>query len=119
MANPVRGETPFSVDGQDYTLLLDFNVLCDLEDDLPGLMDGRAELKKPSAIRRVFHAGLAQHHPSIDERGAGLLIHQLGLDEAGELVAKAFSAAFPQATGGKEAARPRQQPRKSGAGSAR
>lgn len=119
MANPIKGEIAFEVEGQDYVLLLDFNALCDLEDDFPGLMDGTAELKSPKAIRRVFHAGLAAHHPDVTLQEAGSLIHAIGLDGAGDLVRRSFEAAFPTAKGGDDAARPRKAPAKAGAGSGR
>lgn len=119
MARTVKGEVAFEVEGEDYTLLLDFNALCDLEDDFPGLMDGTAEFKSPKAIRRVFHAGLAAHHPEIDERGAGDLIHALGLEQAGDIVRQSFEAAFPSAKGGDDTARPRKAQPKAGAGSER
>jgi hypothetical protein len=111
----LKGTIPFKVDGDDYTLLLDFNALCDLEDELPGLMDGTAEIKSPKAIRRVFHAGLSEYHAGLDERDAGKLIHSLGLERAAELVKDAFDASFGQAKGGEVSSRPR----KPGAGSAR
>lgn len=118
MANPVKGEIAFDVEGQEYILLLDFNALCDLEDDFPGLMDGTAELKSPKAIRRVFHAGLAAHHPDVDLREAGSLIHAIGLDVAGDIVRRSFEAAFP-VKGGDDTARPQKAPAKAGAGKGR
>lgn len=120
MANRVKGEVGFEVDGEDYVLLLDFNALCDLEDDLPGLMDGTAEIRSPKAIRRVFHAGLQAHHEGLTEREAGVLIQGLGLERAGQLVKESFAASFPE-QGGKGPARPRSGPKgsPSGIGNAR
>jgi hypothetical protein len=117
MANRVKGEVAFEVDGKDYVLLLDFNALCDLEDDFPGLMDGSAEMKSPKAIRRVFQAGLAARHPDLSEHDAGNLIHALGFEAAGDLIRRSFEAAFPK--GGEEAARPRTDQPKAGAGTGR
>lgn len=104
-ANRVKGEVQFEVEGESYVLLLDFNALCDLEDDLPGLMDGTAEIKSPKAIRRVFHAGLAEHHTGLDVRAAGAIVHALGLDRAAEVIKESFAASFP-APGGDKPARP-------------
>lgn len=115
MANKIKGEVEFNSGGMIFTLLLDFNALCDLEDDFPGLMDGTAEIKSPKAIRRVFHAGLAEHHPDLSEREAGAIIQDLGLERAGVLIKESFEASFPAPKGG--AARPRKQ--SPGAGSAR
>lgn len=122
-ANRIKGEVAFSVeDGDlagDYVLLLDFNALCDLETDLPGLMDGTAEIKTPSAIRAVFHAGLQARHDGITVRDAGSIIQGLGIETAGDLVRQSFEASFAPAKGGEEAARPRKAPPKAGAGSGR
>lgn len=119
MARQIKGEVGFKVDGEPHTLLLDFNALCDLEDDFPGLMDGTAQLKSPKAIRRVFHAGLAAYHPEVSEREAGAIIHAIGVEEAGDLVRRSFQSAFPDAKGGEEVDRPQKAPAKAGAGSAR
>lgn len=118
MANPIKGEVEFEAGGKDYILLLDFNALCELEAEVPGLMDGTAEIKSPSTIRAVFHAGLAAKHPEIDLRGAGDVIHSIGLDAAGDLVRRSFEASFPPAKGGKEASDPRKARAKAGTGSA-
>lgn len=103
MANSVRGEVAFEAEGEDYTLVLDFNALCDLEEDFPGIMSGGVELSSPRAVRSVFRSALAKYHPDIDERGAGDLIQSVGIQKAAELVASAFKASFPaeSAKGGK------------------
>lgn len=95
MANPVRGEVEFEADGQTYTMVLDFNALCDLEGDFPGIMSGGVELSSPRAVRSVFRSALAKHHPGIEEREAGDLIQIVGIAQAAELVANAFKASFP------------------------
>lgn len=123
MVNRIKGEVGFSVDeyglAGDYVLLLDFNALCDLEGDLPGLMDGTAEIKTPSAIRTVFHAGLQAHHPEVSLRDAGNIIQALGIERAGDLVRQSFEASFSTAKGGEESNRPRKAPAKAGAGNGR
>ena len=119
MANHVKGEVAFEAQGQGgFVLLLDFNALCELEDQLPGLMDGTAEIRSPKAIRAVFHAGLQTHQPGIDLLGAGRIIQAVGLDAAADLVRQAFEASFPTATGGEGQSRPRKAPAKAGAGTA-
>ncbi|WP_313472771.1 hypothetical protein [Brevundimonas sp.] len=105
MANRVKGEVGFTADGQDYTLLLDFNALCELENDVPGLMDGTAEIKSPSAVRAVFHAALTGHHPALNVKDAGRIIHAVGIGRAGELIREAMTASFGQEE--KDGARPR------------
>ena len=110
-ANRIKGEVAFVVvDGAlagEYVLRLDFNALCDLEGDLPGLMSGGAELKTPSAIRAVFHAGLQGHHKGITIRDAGDIIQSIGIEQAGDLVRQSFEASFAPAKGGEEAVHPR------------
>lgn len=113
----VKGEVPFEVAGETHVLLLDFNALCDLEEDFPGLMDGEFEMKSPKAVRKVFAVGLRARDPGITEREAGEIIHAVGVERAGALVAEAFAASFPSAKGGD--ARPRKAPAKAGAGSGR
>jgi hypothetical protein len=123
MANRIKGEVAFSIEegplAGDFVLLLDFNALCDLEDDLPGLMDGTAEIKTPSAIRAVFHAGLQARHKDTTLRDAGDIIQALGIEQAGDLVRQSFEASFSKAKGGEEASRPRKAPAKAGAGNGR
>ena len=115
MTNPVRGEVAFQSGDEEYTFLLDFNALCDLEEDMPGLMDGKVELKSPTLIRKVFLVGLQARHPGLTEREAGDLVHAVGLDGAADLISQSFKASFPAAKGDK---RPPQK-RSPGAGSAR
>lgn len=90
----MKGEVGFEVEGTPYKLVLDFNALCDLEGELPGLMDGTVEIKSPKAIRAVFAAGLAKHHPALSLIDAGNLIQGLGIEKAGGFVAQAFAASF-------------------------
>lgn len=116
MAGSIKGVVKFEAGGEDYRLLLDFNALCDLEADFPGIMDGSFDLKSPKAIRRVFHVGLAEHHGALSERDAGSIIQAIGLERAGEVIAEAFAASFPSATGGEESPRPRKAQPKAGAG---
>ena len=114
MAGNIKGAVAFDADGAPYTLLLDFNALCDLEQDFPGIMDGQFEVKSPSAIRKVFRAGLAEHHPDTDDRAAGRIIQAVGIERAAQLVGEAFAASFPEAA--KSNASPRKAPAKAGAG---
>lgn len=105
MANAIKGEVGFTADGQDYTLLLDFNALCELEDVVPGLMAGSAEIQSPRAVRAVFHAALREHHPDLDEKAAGRIIQAAGIERAAELIGEAMAASFGKPEG-KGPARP-------------
>jgi hypothetical protein len=88
MANPVKGEVAFEVEGRDYKLVLDFNALCEVEDVLGA--DGM-DLARPKAIRAIFWAALLRHHPDVTVQDAGDLIGALAvrhprgrpIDEAG------------------------------------
>lgn len=103
----IKGEVSFRAAGEDYTLVLDFNALCDLEEDYPGIMDGTFEMTSPKAVRKVFQVGLSKHH-EVSERQAGEIIQAVGVAEVAELVGKAFKASFPEAaTGGKARPRPK------------
>ena len=119
MANPIKGEVPFAIpDGPHkgaYVLLLDFNALCSLEDVVPGLMDGSANLGKPSAIRAVFHAALSDRHSDVTLADAGRIIHTIGLEKAAELIGQASDASFGKSEE-KDGARPPASPAKDGAG---
>ena len=119
MTNRVKGEVAFEAEGQGYVLLLDFNALCELEDELPGLMDGTAEIKSPKAIRAVFHAGLQARHSGLGLLDAGAIIQSIGLEAAANLVRLSFEASFPATTGGEGQSRPRKAPAQAGAGNAR
>ncbi len=120
MSKTIKGEiTVTAPDGPmvgDFTLLLDFNALCDLEDDFPGLMEGKLDIKGVKPIRRIFHAGFQEHHPGMTEREAGAIIHSLGLAQATAKLAEAMTASFPEA---KSPANPQQRPAKAGPGNER
>ena len=101
MTKAIKGEisvtAPDGPKAGEYTLLLDFNALCDLEEDFPGLMDGELNIKGVKAIRSIFHAGFTAYHPDLSERDVGSIIHSIGLEEATAKLAEAMTAAFPEA----------------------
>jgi hypothetical protein len=107
----LKGNIPFTVqwvDGsEDFVFLLDFNALCLLEEELPGIMSGDVDLNSPKVARLVVWAALQRNHPQNDQEGvdiqkAGDIITAYGMDATLELLNKAFGAAFPQ--GGSEGA---------------
>lgn len=104
----LKGEVPFTVDlgegEQEFTLLLDWNALCDLEDELPGIIKGNVDLESPNAVRLVLWAGLQAHHDT-DKREAGSIITRLGPDKIAGLITEAFAASFGEA--GKSTGNPR------------
>lgn len=107
MANPHKGEVDFEItntDGaaQTYTLRFSANALCELEDVLDmGINVIATQLSdvkdlRLKTVRAVFWAGLRDHHPGVTLREAGEIVTSMTLPVALEVVAKAFTAAFPE-----------------------
>ena len=101
MANPHRGEVSFDLDGQTYTLSFSANALCELEDLLNlGVNEITVRLSQSDkvrikTVRAVFWAALTDHHPDITVKDAGVLLTRLTVAKAIDLIAQAFSRAFP------------------------
>lgn len=103
----------------DYTLRMDFNALCDAEDDFPGIMQGDVDIRSFRSIRALVRHALAAHHPDLTDREVGHIIHDAGIQEAAQAVTEAMSASFPSAEAGESAANPRKAPAKAGTGKPR
>lgn len=112
MANATKGEIAFTAAGGSFTLLYDFNALCTIEQDLEiDVADVGSKLSSASMLRSVFRIGLEAHHGAMSDIEAGRLIHDLGVEQAGEVIGKAFKAAFPDAApGGGEGNGPAKKP---------
>ena len=108
MANPVKGEVPFEVEGKAYKLVLDFNALCEVEDVLGA---GGMDLARPKAIRAIFWASMLRHQPDVTVQEAGDLIGALGLEEAGRIVAEAMNRSGLAGGDGEAAANPQKASR--------
>jgi hypothetical protein len=89
-----------------YTLTLNVNALCDLEEAF-GVEDVNEVLAKlallqerPSlrTLRTIFAVAMRQDHPEVTERDAGDLISEHGIEKASEVLGKALAQAFPDAT---------------------
>ena len=105
MAATIKGEVGFKAAEQNWTLVFDFNALCTIEEDLEiDVADVGDRLGSPTMIRSIFRIGLAAHHGAMSDLEAGRLIHDLGVNEAAQLIARAFKAAFPEAKGDSEQA---------------
>ena len=110
MGNPHKGEVEFTVGEKTYTLYFSINALCELEEALGGNVVELATLMADASklsiknVRTIFWAGLRDHHEAMSLTDAGRLMSDMGIAEAMELVAKAFTLSFPD-TGG-EAKRP-------------
>lgn len=99
MANGFKGEIALSCDGKSYTMVLDFNALCDFEAEtgknaltaLEGMERGTVEARD---MRALLWAGLRQHHPEITLQDAGRI-----LSENVDAIQRAAMAASPDAAG--------------------
>src|SRR5262245_27836205 len=108
MANPHKGEVSFSANGKTYTLRFSTDAICTAEEALDmGILAIADEMqswrKSPDRIRMkiiraLFWAGLRDNHPDIELVHAGdLMIAAGGMLKVSELIAEAFSRAFPSA----------------------
>lgn len=107
MANPVKGEVGFEVDDKTYTLLLDINALCIVEERLGIKSITELEFGEGMSIRTIrsiFWAGLQEHHPDLTEKEAGRLMTGLGATVAAAHVMDAVRLAFPESKGRPQAA---------------
>jgi hypothetical protein len=99
--NVAEKEATFNFSDKTYTMIFSINALCELENDyddvfaeFAGLLSGSGK-KRNTVLRKVFRAGLSDHHPEMTERQAGLLMTAMGFHAALTKVADAFTLAFP------------------------
>ena len=101
MANPLRGETAVTADGDTRILVLDINALCVIEGETGLTVDrlGEALAERPSMtlIRTVFWACLKGREPGVTIEDAGALMSAIGLAEITATLTKLFTAAMPKA----------------------
>lgn len=97
----IKGEVPLKApDGPsagEYVMLLDFNTLCDAEDDFPGIMQGIVDIGGFKRIRRLVQFALASNHPDLNERQVGEIIQSVGVVQTAEKITEALKATFPEA----------------------
>ena len=104
MANRERGEVSFEHDGTRYTMHFSTNAMCELEDitGKPVLQLANSLQDETSVsvktLRDMFWASLQDEH-SITIKEAGKIMDGVGIPKAGELIGKAFMAAFPESEG--------------------
>ena len=107
----VNGSLTFEAAGARHTLRYGINALCEMEARLGTTVGKIGELMAAGLsmqqLRTVFACGLET--PATDQE-AGVLIDEIGLARAGDLVGEAMQAAFPEADGAKSS------PRKAAAG---
>ena len=116
MANAVKGQTSFEVNGD--TLILEFtpNGFCELEDAIgKSTMEFLTDLDRAAQseklafrdVRLLFWAGLVEHQSNLDVKDAGRLMKAIGgLEPAMELVRRAIALAMPDAPEGEEGENP-------------
>lgn len=111
--NPMRGEAPLEVDGQRYTLVMDYNALVEAEDaadkPFPELMR-QASAQRIGAVRALFYASLRRHHKLISLSEAGDILSQ-DAEGVAEALAVAIACAFPDDTGDGDSPNPLGQPK--------
>lgn len=100
----------------DYTLRMDFNALCEAEDDFPGIMRGEVDVTSFRSIRKIVGHALSAHHPDLTDREVGEIIQEAGISESALAVTKALEACFPSAEAGESAANPPKRRSKPGTG---
>lgn len=103
----------------DYTMRMDFNALCNAEEDFPGIMQGDVDIRSFRSVRALVRHALTAHHPDLTEREVGDVIQEVGIQEAAQAVTEAMSASFPSAEAGESTANPRKAPAKAGTGKPR
>lgn len=96
----------------DYTIVVDMNAMCDLQDAF-GLPDVNAVLQKLNdglmtkdkdgrqvvdlrTVRTLFRAGLVEHHGEMSDREAGKILNELGTEAVGGAVVEALFASMPE-----------------------
>lgn len=101
MGNRQRGEVSFEADNKNWTMKIDTNAMCMIE-DLTG--KGIAEigqiLSNPKTstitlVRTVFQSSLSKKHELTTEE-VGELMDELGIKKVGDLIGQAFKLAFPE-----------------------
>lgn len=99
MAAKLKGEVSFKALASTFTLVVDFNAICAIEEELDIKIDEIGDRLKGSGktIRSVFRIGLAARHGALTDFEAGNLIQEIGVMKAAELLAEAMTASFPEA----------------------
>lgn len=102
MGNPLRGEADLKTATANYTIVLDVNAFCEIEQDT-GLSVNEliAEMQgSPSfgLLRSLFAAALQAKHPGTTVREAGDIMSDAGLEAMTEALRTAIKQAMPPAT---------------------
>ncbi|MGW9230565.1 GTA-gp10 family protein [Pseudorhizobium sp. NPDC055634] len=104
MANPARGSVALQAGDTAYTVSFSVNALCELEaafggmtvQNIGALFDDPANVSMTN-IRKLVMCGLQDHHDDVDEKQAGKIATEAGLQTCMDAISKAFQLAFPEA----------------------
>jgi hypothetical protein len=104
MANPLKGDIGFTVNGTEYTLRLTNNVRCELDkmlgEGLLAVLSRWAEAKwTDTELRTIFWGALKTRHPRITPQEAGDLIDEAGSAAVAGAISEAFMASQPKPRG--------------------
>lgn len=106
MANPARGSVALQAGDTAYTVSFSINALCELEEafgvsvqKIGSLFDDPDNVSMKN-VRKLVMCGLHDHHEGIDEREAGKIATEAGLQTCMDAISKAFQLAFPEAAAG-------------------
>jgi hypothetical protein len=108
VANALRGEAEFTVDGRAYKVRYSWNSAADFEDALQGralsdaLLDVAKQRLSAKSLRAMLWAGLQENHPEVTLKEAGDLIGRMGRREAQRVMGAALRYYFPELEEGKD-----------------
>lgn len=99
MSNPHRGEVDLQVGGKTYTIVLDINAICELEQLLgKSVAEIGRDMGRILNMRAMLWAGLrARHQVTLEE--VGEILQQAGMQQAVVKIKEAMALAFPPDNG--------------------
>ncbi|MDZ4373561.1 MAG: GTA-gp10 family protein [Phenylobacterium sp.] len=98
LTNPLKGEVPVPVGSGTFTFVYSIEALIVLEAKFGKTVTEIGELLgeglSAKDVRTLFWAGLQEYHADLDEKAAGRIASEMGLQEASLLIIQAFAGAF-------------------------
>lgn len=101
--NPHKGDVAFEAGERSYTLRFSTNAIVVMEDHFDmgvnkiSALLSDADNLRIGHVRAVFWAGLTDHHAGVKLQEVGPIIDAIGQARAVELIALAFTRAYPEA----------------------
>jgi hypothetical protein len=103
----ISGKITFEAGGESYVFQLGANAICEIEDrydcafsNIGSILSNKDKPARIQDIRSIFQCGLMENwpdgQPTIEQ--AGLIMTQIGLPAATQLIFDGLKAAFPDAT---------------------